>query len=142
MAFRDVHLPGSQVILYCPGRSVADFSLFLLHFKHHQNLMLVVLDRSSNLLRRKWVKLFQDGRLSRCFHVGGGVKVDVYLGNKGLSKRLFTVNGLVQNISHNFLGGLEHLHFSKKLINVFVLKSRPFGWRSALPPRSQWVPND
>ena len=29
-------------------------------------------------------------------------------------------NGLVQNIFHNFLGGLRHLHSSKKLINVFV----------------------
>ena len=29
-------------------------------------------------------------------------------------------NGLIQNISHIFLGGLGHLHFSKKLINVIV----------------------
>ena len=50
---RHVHLPGSQVISYCPGRSVEDLSLFLLFFEHLQNLLLVVLDRSDYLLRRQ-----------------------------------------------------------------------------------------
>ena len=58
---RHVHLPGSQVISYCPGRSVEGFSLFLLFFEHLQNLLLVVLDRSDYLLRRQGVKLPQDG---------------------------------------------------------------------------------
>ena len=58
---RHVHLPGSQVISYCPGRSVEDLSLFLLFFEHLQNLFLVVLDRSDYLLRRQGVKLPQDG---------------------------------------------------------------------------------
>ena len=58
---RHVHLPGSQVISYCPGRSVYLLSMSLFLFKHFRNLPLVVLDRSDYLLRRKGVKLPQDG---------------------------------------------------------------------------------
>ena len=37
-------------------------------------------------------------------------------------------DGLVQNISYNFLGGLRYLNFSKKLINVFVNGSHGAVW--------------
>ena len=52
-----------------------------------------------------------------------GVEVDIFFGgNRGLKSAPFRCfgDGLVQNISYDFLGGLRHLHFSKKLINVYV----------------------
>ena len=91
---RHVHLPGSQVISYCPGRSVEDLSLFLLFFEHLHNLLLVVLDHSDYLLRRLGSNCPKMALLSRSFHAGGGRTGRYFLGNRGLSKRLFTVSGI------------------------------------------------